>query len=126
MFLLFMSQLQPQGLHEFGLDQGMASKDPKYEQILICSSCHSSCHTWRWMGLVSNTTRIYGLSNWENQQKKPILNSHQKGHLVILDTLFCTHPTWLRWFFLLVLGWRFWLVILNHDYLTISQIEQFH
>jgi hypothetical protein len=33
---LFLSWLQIQGLHEFGLDQGMASKGPKYEQLSIC------------------------------------------------------------------------------------------
>jgi len=41
-------------------------------------------------------------------QKKPILSNHQKGHLVILTFL------------------HFSLVILTHDYLTTSQIEQFN
>jgi hypothetical protein len=54
-------------------------------------------------------------------QKKPIFNNHQKGHPIILDTSFCTHPTWPRWFCWLVLRWHFWLVSL-----TTSQIEQFH
>jgi hypothetical protein len=49
---LFLSWLQIQGLHEFGLDQGMASKGPKYKQLSICSKCQSNCHTWKWMGLV--------------------------------------------------------------------------
>jgi hypothetical protein len=55
---------------------------------------------------------------------QPILNSHQKGHLVILDTSNMTRMV--KVVFLLILGLHFLLVILTHDYLTANKIENFH
>jgi hypothetical protein len=96
--------------------------------------CCKSTITWR--GQICDDINIQQNGFWRLKfmvyqngkinKKKPIFNSHQKGNLVILETLFCTCPTWPRCFFLPLLRWRFWLVILTRDYLTSSQIEQFH
>ncbi len=53
------------------------------------------------------------------------MNNHQKGHLVILDTSFCTHSAWPRWFIWLGLGWCFWLVILTNIYLIVVKLNSF-
>ncbi len=78
-------------MHEFGLDQGMASRAPKYEQLLICLRCDSSCHTWRWMGLFGRCTNssVNCLKLGDNF----VVNT-KEGNKEGVDfyVVFCIHP----------------------------------